>query len=93
MAWQFEKKLNIGHVLILLGGISSGWGMYYATQSRIASVAEESRLKDTQQDGTLATLTNSQAELARAMADLRRDAGELRIDYERHAAAQGAGSR
>ncbi len=71
MAWKFEKTFNIGHVLILVGGLSTGWGMYYSTQMKIEAAAAESKIADAVQNAEIKRLSDNQLEITRTLDKIR----------------------
>lgn len=80
MTWRFEKSFNLGHVFILMGGLTTGAGLYYATQAKIASVEAESRLTDAVQNVTLSEMSRNQVEITRTLDRLRDEQAQMRAE-------------
>lgn len=77
--WKFDKTISVGHLLILLGGLSSGLGMYYATQAKIA----ENKAAITLLDQSVRTVSGNQVRIMAALELLDREQGEQNVAIER----------
>ena len=86
MPWRFEKTFNIRHVMVLVGGLTTGLGMYYNVQARIDAVAAETRLEDAQTNAELKRVSERQMTLLEELKQLRLEGNALTLDYREHKA-------
>lgn len=83
--WKFDKTVSIGHVIILIGGLASGFGMYYSTQAKIAENAAVNRM----QDQAIGTVSGNQVKIMAALERLDREQGDQNLAIERLKAKTG----
>lgn len=86
---KLDKSVRISDVMVLIGGLSAGWGMYYATQARIDGESAERKLAEHKAAyeieaarGDVSGLSESVVEVVNAVRELREQQADLRTDVE-----------